>query len=462
MIVQALISVLVIASSNFINESKTKQDICNEFLGAHQTFGSQPLTYYGIPSVLDSYVAESTGGSRWARNSSFSVADINGGNPNDIVNWSYDDNNEKTVAPGPFSEARFDLYEDGTKYVGCAINALYSELEYFGLYGHFDWLGIDENGVEDYSSLAKYAIQNTSTISIDSDNIFAFPASILLAFNSAMTHYGYNNILTLQEGSGRPDAFIDSINNGYPIIWGCSLDADMTKGHYLVVYGYEEWICTDSDGVLHSQIMFKTRYNWYYNLISGPVDCYIHPDMFNYVNVALYPKMIRNHYIFNDNDITSSCYYPYASVSHNIVTQNGNITGTHLRTGYVVDSDNNHYLTMSSRRENAGVAQIVLNFPETISEIYWKYALWGANERFNFSADTFTLEGKYNDEDWEIIENLPLYLLTTNRNDPDRYHKLFEDAYNSIRITLTSTATGDRNKGRVIFKDIMAFGDTYL
>lgn len=451
---------LSICCNNF-SQMKASENIDCEFLGAHETFGIQPLTLSGVPDALDSYVFDSTGGSNWTITSSFSVANVSGGVPNDIVNVAYDSNGDKVVAPGPFSDARNELFGDGKKYVGCGINALYSELEYFSLYGHFDWLGVDDYDQEDYKGLAKYAIQNTSTIGFGS-NIFTFPSSICSSFDSAMAHFGYNNILTLQTGLGTPTAFVNSINEGYPIIWGCALDGDVEKGHYLVVYGYEYWSCVDSNGVSHSQIMFKTRYNWYYDLDTGPIEYYIHPDMFNYINVAIYPHRVRNHYIFKDNDITNACYYPFSPVSHTIVTPNGNVTGTHLRTGYVVDSNGDYFLTMSAKRNGAGVAQIVLNFPEFISEIYWKYAFWSASEQFNFSSDSFVLEGKtYDSGPWILIDNLPLYLITTHRDRPDRYHKIFNDGYICIRITLTSSATGDRNKGRVTFKDIMAFGEHY-
>lgn len=431
------------------------------FLGAHEKFGYDPLTSSDIPDALDACSFDSTGGSKWTKVTSFSVADVNGGEPNDIVNYAYDAYNVKTIAPGPFSEARNELLGDGTKYVGCGINALYSELEYFSLYGHFDWLGVDDNDNEDYKGLAKYIIQNTDTITLG-ENIFTSHSSMCSSFNSAMAHFGYNNILSLQAGLGSQATFIDSINEGYPIIWGCALDGEIAKAHYLVVYGYERWACVDASGNPHYQIMFKTRYNWFYNLTTGPVDYYIHPDMFNYINVAFYPHRVRNHYIFKDNAITNSCSYPSSPVSHSIPMPNGYVTGTHLRTGYVVDSIGDHFLTMSARRNGAGVAQIVLNFPETISEIYWKYAFWSASEKFNFSTDSFALEGKtYDSGPWILIDNLPLYLITTHRDRPDRYHKLFNDGYISVRITLTTSAVGDRNKGRVTFRDIMAFGNYY-
>lgn len=461
MTINLLFALTLSICCGYVNRMEVDKNIDDTFLGAHETFGYNPLKFSDVPDALNSYVFDSSGGSNWAITSSFSVANVNGGVPNDIVNCAYDEYNNAVMAPGPFSEARLELYGNGTKYVGCGINALYSELEYFSLYGHFDWLGVDDYSREDYKGLAKYLIQNTDTINLG-ENIFTSPSSIRSSFNSAMTHFGYNNILTLQTGFGTPNAFVDSINEGYPIIWGCALDGDITKAHYLVVYGYEYWNCVDASGISHSQIMFKTRYNWYYDLGTGPIDYYIHPDMFNYINVALYPHRVRNHYIFNDNDITNACYYPFSPVSHTIATPNGNVTGTHLRTGYVVDGAGDYFLTMSAKRTGAGVAQIVLNFPESISEIYWKYAFWSASEQFNFSNDSFVLEGKtYDSGPWILIDNLPLYLITTHRDRPDRYHKLFDDGYVSIRITLTTSATGDRNKGRVTFKDIMAFGNYY-
>ena len=455
--------ILLISSHiNCFQCSSLNQTTSFEFMGAHQTFGQNPLEKQNVPDELDSYVADSNGGVRWHIESAFSVANVTGGEPNDIVNYAYTKYGNVHVAPGPFSDARIELYGDGMQYVGCGINALYSELEYFSLYGHFDWLGTDDYNHEDYKGLAKYVIQNTNTIPIG-ENIFIWPSSIRNTFDSAMSCFGYNNILTLEEGIGTPNAFINSINQGYPIIWGCALDGDIRKSHYLVVYGYEYWTCVDSNGIAHTQIMFKTHYNWFYYLDSGQIDYYIHLDMFNYINVALYPKKIRNHYIFKNNDITNECYYPYTPVQHNIVMPTGNVTGTHLRTGYVVDNNNDHFLTMSAKRSGAGVAQIVLNFPESISEIYWKYSFWSSSEQFNFSTDSFVFEGQiYEGGPWKLIENLPLYLITTHREHPDRYHKVFSDSYVTVRLTLTTSASGSRNKGRVVLSDVMAFGACYI
>ena len=146
-----------------INQARKEESI--DFMGAHTGgYGSNPLLYSNVSNTLDTFVANSNGGTKWRVTSSFSVANVNGGEPNDIVNWAYDSYGTTCVAPGPFSDARDELYGDGTRYVGCGLNALYSELEYFAKYGHFDWLGVDDNENDDLKGLAKYLIENTNTI----------------------------------------------------------------------------------------------------------------------------------------------------------------------------------------------------------------------------------------------------------------------------------------------------------
>jgi hypothetical protein len=171
---------------------------------------------------------------------------------------------------------------------------------------------------------------------------------------------------------------------------------------------------------------------------------------------------MRSIFRIDDTDITANCSYPFTTQTYSAQKEYGLVSGSYLRTGYIYDSENIPYLTMSARRANAGTAFVTFSFPEEVSVIYYDVALWGGNELFDFQNDTFVLEYCDSQNQWNVIENIPLYLLTMHRDSPKWRMKVFNLGYDVVRFRLESSAIGDRNKGRVVLSKIMFVGDTYL
>lgn len=421
---------------------------CDE--GTEHLFNSSDIS-----SILSDYVINSI----WTKQSSKLLSDVNGGNPKSC----YDSDRNFTS----FQEAKVNNGYNYDDYVGCGYNALYCVLEYFAKYGHYDWLALDEYSNEDYVSLADYILNEAISFPFTYNNqryVAISQSEMVRTLNTTLIHFGYNNVLKANylpwnnyPNSQKFAMIIDSVDKGFPIIWQCNLNNSSMNSHYIVIYGYEIW-STTVNGDEQTYPMFKAYYNF-----SPEFDSYVHPNMFSYSNTAIFFSTVTNAYHFKDNEFITSCSYPFSEQTFSIDYENRNITGFYKRTGYVIDSDNNQFLTMSSRKANAGEAYLTINFPEKVNKLYCYISLWGSCEYFDLNNDYFKIYGRNsNSNDWVPLNGPELHLLTSDRFNQKYYFVNFLESYYQIMFKVMSSPIGDRNKGRVVLHNLSFFGENFI
>lgn len=162
----------------------------------------------------------------------------------------------------------------------------------------------------------------------------------------------------------------------------------------------------------------------------------------NKIHIKPYEWGFEGRYYFS-NEIENNDEYRYSTFNKGELT----ISTDRLRCGYIEDS----YINLSPRRENAGRAYFEMNFDKPIYSFLYSIRLWSELEELDGIA---VLQIKDSDGKWSILTDL-------NSNEINlstrlkRYSFYSENGIYGLKFEATSTATGDRNKGRISLDDIV-------
>jgi len=130
------------------------------------------------------------------------------------------------------------------------------------------------------------------------------------------------------------------------------------------------------------------------------------------------------------------------------------ISTERLRCGYIENS----YVVLSPKRENAGKAYLELRFDKPVYSYMFGIALWSKNEGLDNATCTAIVESMDIKENWkedfDLLNDLPNGF-SIKSDHIDRYETLHKEGIYGLRFTLTSPATGNRNKGRVCIDDLV-------
>ncbi len=253
----------------------------------------------------------------------------------------------------------------------------------------------------------------------------------------------------------------ESIDRGNPIYLGVSK-------HASIVYAY------DSQYVyVHSGWGDVRRISWslintnLFNVfgIGAPVTFeissfaspHVHSD--NYVN--RYDNTWACGYCkkaFDEVKITPNMYgfesqYFYSVKEKKIETGKLTINTKRLRTGYI----ENQFINLSPRKADAGLAYLEYNLVnKQIKKIKFNLSLWSGAEQLNVADSRLEFQYCQNGA-WFIKQNLldPTYL-SYDRSHQKEYEIIFNEPISTFRFYSTSSAIGERNKGR------SCVGDMYI
>lgn len=249
-----------------------------------------------------------------------------------------------------------------------------------------------------------------------------------------------------------------SIENGIPaVVWTGSGVAGKWDEHYFNVYSKETWV---KDG--QTKIMYKIRPNW-----GRTYEVYIDQETLKQHQpwgIMIFEEKYQ-HYNLDSNSYGFEQLYNNYNEVDNFNVADLNFTTNRLRTGYIhtkgfaFDSSKyNWYLTLSSKRENAGLAYLQYAFDKNISGMNIDISLWSDIEGISYRNSTIWLEIKQ-DGNWiQVYDFLADGSLSKNKKYPDNFTFIFEGGTREIRIVVSSPATGsDANKGRVVIGNIDIF-----
>lgn len=125
------------------------------------------------------------------------------------------------------------------------------------------------------------------------------------------------------------------------------------------------------------------------------------------------------------------------------------ISTKRLRCGYI----ENMFVNLSPRRQNAGYAYLEFTFSQPIYSMMFGACLWSDSELLNGYA---LLQCQDEDGDWYTeMDLLNDITLNTKEDGVIRYTRIFDSGTQGIRFIAQSSATGDRNKGRLCLEDLV-------
>lgn len=193
--------------------------------------------------------------------------------------------------------------------------------------------------------------------------------------------------------------------------------------------------------------------NFYYVLIAMQSSQYCSYDDYFYRKTFYEPTFYENKIQIKPYEWGFEPRYYFENEGIRTTQLNKNnltLSTSRLRCGYIENS----YVVLSPRRENAGVAylEITSNFP--IYSFLYSISWWSSYESFN---GVLNLDVKYSiNGNWTTLYDIrqscdinirPMY--------PSRYSHSFSNGVYGIRFYATSSALGDRNKGRACIDDLV-------
>ena len=137
------------------------------------------------------------------------------------------------------------------------------------------------------------------------------------------------------------------------------------------------------------------------------------------------------------------------------ITDHGlTITHGRLRCGYIENS----YVILSPRRQGAGRAYFTMDFSQAVYSYMFGITLWSDSEYLSTNDSTAVVEWKDRNgvwhEDMDLLSDPPNGLSTRDQQ-VDRYQFAHTEGIYGLRFVATSSAIGDRNKGRLCLDDIV-------
>lgn len=151
--------------------------------------------------------------------------------------------------------------------------------------------------------------------------------------------------------------------------------------------------------------------------------------------------------LINITDYEFKQQYFFYTKTKSVTTSGGATVNTRrLRTGYIEEE----YIVLSPRRSGAGFAFLEYEFATPVNSICVDLTLW-SNQEYLYSSNctaivSSSVNGSAYEERLDLLNDISL---STNRNLPNEYRINFPSGTRYIKFSISSPATGDRNKGRI-------------
>lgn len=235
--------------------------------------------------------------------------------------------------------------------------------------------------------------------------------------------------------------------------------ADLKAGYFLGIGGTIQSLYGFGEFVLD----VKDDYQEYGSSFIGTT--YVHSKFEVEVGISIYAEVgfsvpttgndqVSKDSLFNWNSpflLTQADYgfeqqYFFYEKKKSIELQKISFETTRLRCGYIEEE----YIVLSPRRKDAGIAYLVYSFKSNIQQIKVDLTMWSVNEHFNTNDSNAVIQYKDKTGNWiTIVDLLNDISLSKDRKEPNNYTIVFPKGISEFRFYCQSTATGDRNKGRI-------------
>lgn len=147
------------------------------------------------------------------------------------------------------------------------------------------------------------------------------------------------------------------------------------------------------------------------------------------------------------NDYGFEPQYFFNPKSKNVTFGSVTFTTNRLRTGYIEEEK----INLSPRRYMAGTAYLEYRFSNPVRKVSADLSFWSASENLSTYDSSLVFEyQKWSNNEWVIETDLLRDInLGTNRYSQEQYVFDLPNNTKAFRFYSTSSATGDRNKGRL-------------
>lgn len=376
---------------------------------------------------------------------------------------------------------------------GCGVIALTEALIYYSeILGYtalntyaktnmYDPTGIDENRDINRKLLTLDALLSTPSTGWWGSGTSVMPSSFLTGAKRVLRDHNlysddqkyievYGDLISRPESlSEKINTVKTAINDGQMIVWWTATEFGDFSNHYMNIFGYEDWIGTDSNGNTISKTFIILNYNHSLRTIQ-----YMDSDVMTGLtmgfiffkcnsslkNINLQPSQLHLATAYNSSETSTN-----VSVNNSTVPIQYSI----LRGAYIThyDSTNTnkdgHYLALSPNKADAGLAYIEFQLPYDIKRLDIDLSWWRAKDRYSKYQGSVTIDAyDRTSQTWitivDVLDNstdlsVVLYL-------PTKYSIPMSISTNTFRVrAVHNSPSGSSNRNRVIIHAINAFVD---
>lgn len=477
---------------NWTDEQFLDYYIENEILVSSPPSGTEDMLYaYEVGNHLQKRFSDYTS---WSKSSvgSNSVATKFGGEPVET------DESDPLI-----QQAKNNSTISGQNYIGCGPLALVTQLDFLARYAGYTQFATFPDSLYHKVELAKNIFDTIQTypaegpwgqllknlgINID-QGTFTFPHDFISGTKKLFMDYNINTGIGVEDvnpdGSYRQHMLItgdtipslashsakinklkSSIDKGMPVVWWTTKDAGDFGGHFMNIFAYETWVGTNSSGQKKEHLMFKLRFNW------GISDVYMDSDLLDAVNGGFIFFEEQTERIFiTPEDYGFPQQYHYYSITKELNIDGYSVTTKRLRTGYINETGltglGDWHLTMSSKRQGAGMAYIEYYLEKPINYVYFDVRLWSSSEGIYEYNATAAFEYKNSSGEWVTAVNFFESRQYMNgfsyiKDCPDKYRVDFPYGITAFRFisTADNPTNTSTNKGRIVIGTVGIVFDT--
>lgn len=427
-------------------------------------------------------------------------------NPN--YNWAYSPNNSNNLknvyGENPinvyesmswFTEAKEDADLPSQKeWAGCGVIALTEALIYYSEALGYTALNTyastntysysaetDENRDINRKLLALDALQSTPSTGWWDAGTSVMPSSFLTGAKKVLKNHNlysdsqkyievYGDLVSRAESlSEKINTVKTAIDDGQMIVWWTGTEFGKFSTHYMNIFGYEDWIGTDSNGNTITKTFIVLNYNHYSRSIQ-----YMDSDVMTGLTMGFIffkcNSSLKNINL-QPSQLNLATAYNSSETSKNISVNNSTVPIQYsiLRGAYITHYDstntipNGHYLALSPNKADAGLAHIEFQLPYEIKRLDIDLSWWRAKDSYKSYEGSVTIDiYDKSSQTWttvvDVINNS--IILSTSLNQPTKYSIPLSVNTNKFRVrAVYNSPYGSSNRNRVIIHAVNAFVD---
>lgn len=365
---------------------------------------------------------------------------------------------------------------------GCGALALISQFNYLAEtlgYSAFNYYSDDNfrHAMIDKNRYLRAKEVLTTTIGADGPKgRFIAPSNLISSANKILKSHGLQDIIRVYgdtvSHSGdlkqKITTLKTAIDNGIGVLWWTGTGFGNYKDHYMNIFGYETYKGVDAVGNAIEHVFFKINMNWG-NITTVCLDSNVlSSSLMGFIYVQpIKPQLWVRPYEVGTGFSYNSTVAEYNQMSSSLYKMvQVPMSVRYLRSAYVRHYNSTNtlvdamYLSMSPRKQGAGVAYIEFSFPKAVSELHFDVSWWRNADMIPSSMGEAKLQYRNAAGEWvtkiDFLETSQT--VSTDLTVPSKFKVTFDEIVPIFRFyTSFNNPTNSRNGGRFILHDMNVF-----